>query len=109
MLQPTTASPHLTANILNRVVNHLNGEDALSYSRERKSLPNGDFSRGEHQQQVLMAMIQKAMSPAILTGYSSIMSSLEDSFVTSMSSGDITSLVRFVLSEGSNGLEFCKL
>ena len=40
-------------------VNHLNGEDALSYSRERKSLPNGDFSRGEHQQQVLMAMIQK--------------------------------------------------
>ena len=87
-------------------VNHLNGEDALSYSRERKSLPNGDFSRGEHQQQVLMAMIQKAMSPAILTGYSSIMSSLEDSFVTSMSSGDITSLVRFVLSEGSNGWNF---
>lgn len=82
-------------------INHLNGEDALSFSRERKSLPNGDFDRGRHQQLVLEAMIQKAMSPAILTSYAGIMASLQDSFVTSMPSGDITSLVKLMLKDGS--------
>lgn len=82
-------------------INHLNGEDALSFSRERKSLPNGDFDRGRHQQLVLEAMIQKAMSPAILTSYAGIMSSLQDSFVTSMPSSDITSLVKLMLKDGS--------
>lgn len=82
-------------------INHLNGEDALSFSRERKSLPNGDFDRGRHQQLVLEAMIQKAMSPAILTSYAGIMASLQDSFVTSMPSSDITSLVKLMLKDGS--------
>lgn len=82
-------------------INHLNGEDALSFSRERKSLPNGDFDRGRHQQLVLEAMIEKAMSPAILTSYAGIMSSLQDSFVTSMPSSDITSLVKLMLKDGS--------
>lgn len=82
-------------------INHLNGEDALSFSRERYSLPNGDFDRGRHQQLVIEAMMQKAMSPAILTSYAGIMSSLQDSFVTSMPSSDITSLVKLMLKDGS--------
>lgn len=82
-------------------INHLNGEDALSFSRERKSLQNGDFERGRHQMMVLEAMIQKAMSPAILTGYAGIMSSLQDSFITSMPSGDITSLIKMLLQDSS--------
>ena len=82
-------------------LNHLNGEDALSFSRERYSLPNGDFDRGRHQQLVIEAMMQKAMSPAILTSYAGIMSSLQDSFVTSMPSSDITSLVKLMLKDGS--------
>lgn len=82
-------------------INHLNGEDALSFSRERKSLQGGDFERGRHQMMVLQAMIQKAMSPAILTGYAGIMSSLQDSFITSMPSGDITSLIKMMLEDSS--------
>lgn len=86
----------------NKGMNYLDGESALMFARERKNVPGGDFQRGKDQQLVLMAMIKKAMSPAILTGYTGIISSLEDSFVTSMDQSDITSLIKMQLSDGGD-------
>jgi LCP family protein required for cell wall assembly len=45
---------------------HLNGEEALDYSRQRKQFAHGDFSRIEHQQQVIKAIMAKATSKGIL-------------------------------------------
>ena len=47
----------------------MNGEQALEFSRERHSFADGDNVRVKHQQDVLMAMLNKMMSPAVITNY----------------------------------------
>jgi LCP family protein required for cell wall assembly len=48
-------------------VMHLNGAEALDYSRQRKQFPDGDFARMRHQQQLLKIMLDKAASTETLT------------------------------------------
>lgn len=52
---------------------HLNGEEALAFSRERYSLNEGDLDRGRHQMKVIEGIINKAISPAILLNYNSLL------------------------------------
>lgn len=73
---------------------HLNGEAALAYARERYSLTMGDLARNKHQQIILEGIIKKVLSPSVITKYNSILDSLEDNFITNMSSKDITELVK---------------
>lgn len=79
--------------------NYMDGEKALCFVRERYSLPNGDNDRVKNQQRVLTAMLKKAMSPTIITNYSSILKSIDGSFETNMSSSDITNLIQMQLSD----------
>lgn len=79
----------------------VDGSSALAFARERYNLPNGDNDRVLNQQTVLKAIINKCISPAILTGYMGIMDSLSDSFETSLSQSQISSLVRMQLNDGS--------
>lgn len=46
---------------------HLNGAEALDYTRQRKQFPDGDFARMRHQQQLLKIMLEKAASTETLT------------------------------------------
>ena len=82
--------------------NHMDGKKALAFSRERYNVPGGDEQRGKDQQAVLKALLEKAMSPSILTGYMGILDSLEDYFETNMSMDQITSLVKMQLADGSS-------
>ena len=77
--------------------NYLDGQKALAFVRERKSLTNGDFDRGRNQMRVLGAMFEKMTSAAIITNYSSVLDAIGGSFQTSMESSDITSLVKMQL------------
>lgn len=77
----------------------LNGETALAYVRERYNLPDGDFSRGENQQRVLEALIQKALSPEIISNYRSILNVLGDSVKTNISPQQIMKLATYQISE----------
>ena len=79
--------------------NHMNGKQALSFSRERKALPGGDRARGINQQAVIDGIIRKATSPAIITGYSKILSSLNGTFQTNMSDNDIQKLIKMQLND----------
>ena len=79
--------------------NHMNGKQALAFSRERKRLPGGDRARGINQQAVIDGIIRKATSPAIITGYSKILNSLKDSFQTNMSDNDIQKLIKMQLND----------
>ena len=81
-------------------INHMDGAMALSYVRERYAFPNGDYQRGIHQMQVITAVIQKAMSPEILTNYNSLMNAAQNSFVTSVPYDLVGTLVRSQLSNG---------
>ena len=79
--------------------NELNGDKALAFSRERHSFANGDNQRGINQTLVIKAMLNKALSPVILTKYSNIMNSISGSFETNMSFDEITSLVRMQMND----------
>lgn len=78
-------------------INHLNGEEALSFARERHALPHGDKSRGENHQAVLTGIINKLTKKSILTKYNNILKSLKGSFVTNFSNNEITSFVKMQL------------
>ena len=48
---------------------------------------------------VIDAMLEKIKSPALLTNYSRLLAAVSDNFVTSLSSNQITALVRMQLSD----------
>lgn len=75
-------------------VNKLNGKQALAYSRERYSLASGDVARTKHQQQVLEAIINKALSKKIITKYGDLLDALDGKFVTNIGTKNITNLVK---------------
>ncbi|WP_300914354.1 LCP family protein [Faecalibaculum rodentium] len=77
----------------------LNGQQALAFVRERYAFTDGDRARGRNQMRVLTAIINKMMSPKILTNFSGIMSSLSSSFETNMSEKDIKALVQAQLAD----------
>lgn len=79
--------------------NHFNGKQALAFSRERYNVPGGDFQRGRNQQAVITAMIQKAISPAILTGANELLNSVSGNVDTNMSQKQIQSLIKSQLSD----------
>ena len=82
-------------------MNHMDGDMALGFVRERYGLANGDNDRVKNQQRVLTGMLEKMMSPSIITNYSSILDSIAGSFETNMSSSDITSLIKMQLNDMS--------
>lgn len=80
--------------------NHLNGKEALVFARERYQMPGGDRGRGQNQMKVIKAIITKATtSTAIITGYADILNSLKGMFVTSMSTDEISQLVKMQLDD----------
>ena len=76
-------------------VNHLNGEQALGYARERYAYSEGDRQRTKNQQQVLMGIVNKVTSPAIVTNYASIMDAMANTFSTTMSNEEISDLIKY--------------
>lgn len=77
----------------------LNGQQALAFVRERYAFTDGDRARGRNQMRVLTAIINKMMSPKILTNFTGIMNSLSNSFETNMSEKDIKALVQAQLAD----------
>ena len=78
--------------------NQVNGEEALSFARERKAFAAGDRQRVKDQQALLKAIFDKCTSKAIITKYSKLLDSFQNSFVTNMKMSRLTSLVKFQLS-----------
>lgn len=78
-------------------IQHVNGQCALAYARERYAYATGDRHRVKNQQEVLGAIIKKATQPQYLIHYTDILASLESSFVTSLSYDEITSFAKLQL------------
>ena len=75
--------------------NHMNGEEALRFSRERYSFASGDNQRVKNQQHVIEAIMKKVLnSTTLLTKYTDILDSLKGSFQTNIAQDDISSLVK---------------
>ena len=88
---------------INKGINQLDGKCALAYSRERFAYTTGDFHRGENQQQVMTAIINKITTdPKLLQNYSKYLSILNNSFQTDMSYEMITDLMKHQIETGIN-------
>lgn len=81
--------------------NHLDGKAALAFSRERYSFESGDNQRGKNQEAVLTAILQKAMSPAILTSANQILSEVSDCVETNMIQDEMARFINMQLSDGA--------
>ena len=82
--------------------NELDGEQALTFARERHSFATGDNQRGKNQMEVIKAVIAKCSSPAVLTNYASLMSSMASTFETNVSNEQIAQLVDVTLFGGGS-------
>ncbi|HLV49693.1 MAG TPA: LCP family protein, partial [Erysipelothrix sp.] len=81
----------------NKGLNKLDGNRALAFVRNRKSLPDDEDSRAQNQQIVLTAIVNKLMSPAIIMNYSDFLSSISSSIQTSMPQNQLNQLIRYQL------------
>lgn len=86
----------------NKGENHLNGEQALVFTRERYAFKEGDRQRGRDQMAVIQGVVDKATQPAFLKNYLSVMDSLDGCFETNIPYDIIASLVRRQLDEGGS-------
>ena len=82
--------------------NSVDGAEALAFVRERYAFEDGDVQRGKNQMAMIRAIMDKATSPAVLTGYLGLMNGLSDSFVTDMPRSKIADLVKMMLNEGGS-------
>lgn len=74
--------------------NHMNGKQALAFSRERKSLPAGDMDRGKNQEAVIEAIIRKITNKDVIYKYSKILNSMKGTFQTNITDNDITKIIK---------------
>ncbi|MDR0435465.1 MAG: LCP family protein, partial [Propionibacteriaceae bacterium] len=80
---------------------HMNGMEALCFSRERNAFEEGDRQRGKNQQAVIEALIEKLSRPSILLNYNAVLNALAPNIQTSMPSERITSMARRQLDLGT--------
>nr|WP_295305721.1 LCP family protein [uncultured Blautia sp.] len=95
-------SGNITGYHFNKGENYVNGEQALVFARERYAFQEGDRQRGKNQMAVIRGVVKKALSPEILTSYSSILSSLDGCFGTNITYEEIAQILQQQLSNGGD-------
>lgn len=79
---------------------HLNGDQALTYSRDRYHQESGDWSRGLRQMEVIKAIIYKVShSPELLTSYDEIVDSLSRFIQTNIPDSTLKKYVKNQLND----------
>ncbi|WP_188207573.1 LCP family glycopolymer transferase [Alkalibacillus aidingensis] len=73
---------------------HLNGEEALAYSRMRKEDPRGDIGRGNRQQQMIDAMIEQGMTFESFSRVENILTAVGDNVETNMQMEEMRQMFR---------------
>lgn len=76
-----------------------NSDKALAFVRERYAFPTGDVQRGKNQMAMINAIIDKILSPAILTNYVDLLEATSSVVLTNMPTSKLTELVKMQLDE----------
>ncbi len=69
----------------------LNGEQALVFARNRKAFANGDFARAEHQQEIIMALVNKMKQITSVKKFMEILNTISNSLDTNLTTKQILS------------------
>ena len=76
-------------------INHVDGKCALKYARERKSYQSGDRHRGENQQQIIKAVLNKVKNNKLLIfKYPKVLNKLKDKYETNIKNDDIKDFIK---------------
>jgi LCP family protein required for cell wall assembly len=81
---------------------HLNGEQALAFSRERYAFAAGDRTRGKNQQLVIAALVNKASERSNLLRYNELLTALADAVEFNIPQEQIANLVKQRLEDGQS-------
>lgn len=86
---------HMPGWVVPRGTSHMNGKQALAFARERYAYQSGDRHRGENQQAVITAIINKlSTNKKYLLNYDKILGDIAPYFVTNIKEADIQALVK---------------
>lgn len=80
-----------------------NGEQALAFARERHRMPNGDFDRQIHQQEVISQIIKKLVETRDVNKLLAVMEAAGENFSTNMSLDQITKVFNYIISADQVG------
>lgn len=76
---------------------HVDGEEALAFARHRKSEGVGDIGRTHAQQKVIMAMIQKVLTPSGATKVPELLDIIPKYVVTNISNEQLNDFISYEL------------
>ena len=82
-------------------VNHLNGDQALAFARDRHSFATGDRQRGIDQQAVIAGVLAKVTQASSLLNAPAIISAISGSIQTSMTPDEISAQVQQQITNGT--------
>ena len=78
-------------------INHMDGDQALAFSRARYQFASGDNQRGQNQMLVLTAILEKMQSPEILRNPSAVLDVIGKSMQTSFTSDEMAEAIAWQL------------
>lgn len=82
-------------------MNYMDGEKALVFCRERKTVKGGEEQRGRNQLEVIKGIFNKAISPSIITNYNSLLAEVDDCVLTNMPQEAMTDFIKMQIDDGS--------
>ncbi len=94
---------------MNTGMQHLNGEQALAYARNRHGYLESDVARNRHQQQVLEAVAKKVLHSSSLSDFEHLLDTVSNNIATNMKTSQILSFyqaIKGMLKNALSGEEF---
>lgn len=88
-VKPPLTFHYGAANVVKGKKTHLNGKQALDYSRMRHEDPLGDYGRQKRQREVLQKLVVKAAGLSSITRYQTILKSLNGNLKTDLTFDDL--------------------
>lgn len=88
------SDPHVGTYKFTKGKMHLNGAEALAYARMRHADPEGDYGRQKRQQQVIKAIVKKALSTDTLKNFDQLLKTVSSNMQTNLSFADMLALVQ---------------
>ncbi len=84
---------------------HLNGEQALAYARNRHGYTESDIARNRHQQQIIEAAAKKVLHNSNLSDFQKLLDTISKNIATNMKTSQILSFYQSLKGMLSNALQ----
>lgn len=88
------SDPHVGSYHFTKGRMHLDGGQALAYARMRHADPQGDYGRQKRQQEVIKAIVKKALSTDTLKNFDQLLKTVSSNMQTNLSFADMMALVQ---------------